>query len=519
MQFFFILVAIAHLSADRHFTISRKELTLKYIYLFILVTVIGIPNSVIGQGFTNIKVNHLTTGDQNTDGGNSIAVNGNIVYLLWQDMDSTCFSYVSQSTDGGVTFNNGVKVGGSDPNIFGAITTDNAGSIYVVWDGIVGENFNGVFFAKSVNQATTFSAPLTISAEGVFPQIAVHGSNVYIFFYKPKAGNKVGCFFARSTNGGTTFEVPYEITDASIDEVKWDSPNAMGLDNNGNIYCIWNDGRRVGTGTDVYLAKSTNNGVSFGANIIVNDIAGDANKTRTGPTVAVIGSNVYVAWRQEDDGSGSNRKILFGKSTNGGSLFVAATEIASGGRGSPSLAINSTGEIYIAYPQFTGGKNGLFCTKSNNQGATFPVTVFISDTDSNVKDPSICVDGNDMFYAVWTLAREGNEDDIYFAKGKITVTNIEEEASVIPKQFELMQSYPNPFNPRTTIPFSLPSKSFVSLKVFDALGREMATLVSEELSAGIYSKHWDATSVTSGIYFYRLQAGSFVETRKMLLVR
>jgi len=124
-----------------------------------------------------------------------------------------------------------------------------------------------------------------------------------------------------------------------------------------------------------------------------------------------------------------------------------------------------------------------------------------------------------MFYAVWTLAREGNEDDIYFAKGKITVTNIEEEASVIPKQFELMQSYPNPFNPRTTIPFSLPSKSFVSLKVFDALGREMATLVSEELSAGIYSKHWDATSVTSGIYFYRLQAGSFVETRKMLLVR
>jgi hypothetical protein len=492
---------------------------MKNIYCLILATVIGISNPVIGQSFKNIRVNHLTTGNQNTDGGNSIAMYGNNVYLLWQDMAGTYFSYVSKSTDGGVTFNNGVKVGGTDPHVFGAITTDNAGSIYVVWDGIVGENINGVYFAKSNNQATTFSAPLTISAEGAFPQIAVHGSNVYIFFCKPKAGNTLGYFFVRSTNGGTTFEVPYEVTNASIEDVKWDSPNALCLDNSGNIYCVWNDGRRVGTGTDIYLAKSTNNGVSFGANIMVNDIAGDANKIRTGPTVAVTGSNAYVAWRQEDDGSGSNRKILFGKSTNGGSSFVAATEIASGGWGSPSLAVNSTGEIYIAYPQFTGGKNGLFCTKSNNQGATFPVTVFISDTNANVKDPSICVDGNDMFYAVWTLAREGNEDDAYFAKGKITITNVGEESNVIPTQCALLQNYPNPFNPTTTISFSLPSKSFVSLKVFDVLGKELSILLAKELPAGTYARQWNAAYMSSGIYFYRLQAGSFSETKKLVLIR
>lgn len=492
---------------------------MKYIYFFILVAVIGISNPVIGQGFKNIKVNHLTTGSQNTDGGNSIAVYGNNVYLLWQDMAGTYFSYVSKSTDGGVTFNNGVKVGGTDPQVFGAITTDNAGSIYVVWDGLVGENFIGVYFAKSINQATTFSAPLTISADGAFPQIAVHGSNVYVSFYKPKAGNKVGCFFARSTNGGTTFEAPYEVTDASIDDVKWDSPNAMCLDNNGNIYCIWNDGRRVGTGTDIYVAKSTNSGVSFGANIIVNDIAGDANKIRTGPTIAGTGSNVYVTWRQEDDGSGSNRKILFGKSTNGGSSFGAATEIASGGWGSPSLAINSTGDIYIAYPQFTGGRFGLFCTKSNNQGATFPVTVSISDTNANVKDPSICVDGNDILYAVWTLARDGNEDDAYFAKGTITITNIGEESNVIPTRFALLQNYPNPFNPTTTIPFSLPSKSFVSLKVLDVLGRELSILLAEEMPAGTHARQWNAANMSSGIYFYRLQAGSFSETKKLVLMR
>jgi uncharacterized delta-60 repeat protein len=88
-----------------------------------------------------------------------------------------------------------------------------------------------------------------------------------------------------------------------------------------------------------------------------------------------------------------------------------------------------------------------------------------------------------------------------------------------PIQFTLYQNYPNPFNPTTTISFSLPSKSFVSLKVFDALGREVASLVSEELHAGTYSLQWNAAGSPSGVYFYRLQTGSFTETKKLLLIR
>lgn len=495
---------------------------MKNIYFFILVTVIGISNPVIGQDFTNVKVNHLTAGDQNTDVGNSIAVYGNNVYLLWQDMESTYFSYVSKSTNGGVTFNDGVKVGGTDPQLFGAITTDNVGSVYVVWNWVEleSENFKGVYFAKSIDEATTFSAPLTISADGFFTQISIYGSNVYIFFSKPKADNKVGFFFARSTNGGTSFEAPYEITDATIDDFIYDSPIAMCVDNSGNIYCVWNDGRRVGTGTDIYFAKSTNSGVSFGANVLVNDLAGSSEKLRTGPTIAVNASIVYVAWRQEDDGSGSNRKILFGKSINGGSSFGTEQELATGGWGSPSLTVNSSGEIYIAYPQFTGQQNGLFCTKSNDEGNSFPVTIFISDVNAQAQDPSIYIDGNDMLNAVWTDDRsDGNNKDVRFAKGTITITNIGEEASVIPIIFELMQNYPNPFNPTTTIPFSLPSKSFVSLKVFDALGRELSILLAEELPAGTYARQWNAANMSSGIYFYRLQAGSFSETKKLVLMR
>jgi len=82
-----------------------------------------------------------------------------------------------------------------------------------------------------------------------------------------------------------------------------------------------------------------------------------------------------------------------------------------------------------------------------------------------------------------------------------------------------MQNYPNPFNPATTIPFSLPAKAAVSLKVFDATGREAATLVSAELPAGSHAYTWNAEGRASGVFICRLQAGTFVETRKLILLK
>jgi ligand-binding sensor domain-containing protein len=89
----------------------------------------------------------------------------------------------------------------------------------------------------------------------------------------------------------------------------------------------------------------------------------------------------------------------------------------------------------------------------------------------------------------------------------------------ISRTYTLFQNYPNPFNPTTTISFSLPSKSFVTLKMFDVLGKEVASIVSEEMSQGSYSMQWNASNMPSGVYFYRLQAGSFTETRKLVLLR
>jgi hypothetical protein len=103
--------------------------------------------------------------------------------------------------------------------------------------------------------------------------------------------------------------------------------------------------------------------------------------------------------------------------------------------------------------------------------------------------------------------------------GKYEYSEIVEVNVEAPTQFSLQQNYPNPFNPETSISYKVQAASQVSLKVFDVLGREVATLVNEFQQPGLYVKTLRATSLPSGVYFYRLQAGSFTSTKKMILLR
>jgi len=96
----------------------------------------------------------------------------------------------------------------------------------------------------------------------------------------------------------------------------------------------------------------------------------------------------------------------------------------------------------------------------------------------------------------------------------ITVSNTQ-----VPEKFNLSQNYPNPFNPSTTIQYSLSSSQFVTLKVYDVLGNEISTLIDEHKQAGFYEVSFNASSLPSGSYFYRLQIGNYSETKKMLLLR
>jgi hypothetical protein len=102
----------------------------------------------------------------------------------------------------------------------------------------------------------------------------------------------------------------------------------------------------------------------------------------------------------------------------------------------------------------------------------------------------------------------------------VNVTGIDEElVGLRPETFELYANYPNPFNPSTKIRYSISKTAFTSLKVYSILGEEVAALINEEKTPGVYEVNFDATNLTSGTYLYKLQAGDFVQTRKMILLR
>jgi len=99
------------------------------------------------------------------------------------------------------------------------------------------------------------------------------------------------------------------------------------------------------------------------------------------------------------------------------------------------------------------------------------------------------------------------------------ITSVSTSHPVVPGSFNLQQNYPNPFNPSTTIKFELPRASQVTLTVYDILGREVSVLVNDREDAGIHEVKFDGANLASGVYFYRLQAGTYVETRKLLLLK
>jgi hypothetical protein len=113
----------------------------------------------------------------------------------------------------------------------------------------------------------------------------------------------------------------------------------------------------------------------------------------------------------------------------------------------------------------------------------------------------------------------GNYTNVYFDNFSWTPSDINEISGDLPEIYSLEQNYPNPFNPSTSIQFRIPENSFVSLKIYNVLGKEVSTLMNEEKNAGTYEVNFNASALSSGVYFYKLEAGNFVQTKKMILMK
>lgn len=167
---------------------------------------------------------------------------------------------------------------------------------------------------------------------------------------------------------------------------------------------------------------------------------------------------------------------------------------------------------------------------STDNGTTWSSAVFYNKTNTtwtkDIIDITSLANGSSQMKIRFSLVSNGSvvNDGIYIDNIRIVnynavPTNITVTSNEIPNQYSLNQNYPNPFNPNTKISFAIPEKNFVSLKIYDMLGKEIASLVNEELAAGNYNYDFYASGLSSGIYYYTIKSGNFSQTKKMTLIK
>jgi len=301
--------------------------------------------------------------------------------------------------------------------------------------------------------------------------LAVNDSNIYagtatyINPYPLFYGGRV--YF--STNYGSNWS-----------DITSDLPSPSSLVNIG-IYALAVKDTDVFVGTGAGVFRSTNNGTSWTSlnsgltNSWVNALAFNGSDLIAGTRDGVfLSTNSGLSWTAIDSG-------------------LSCTYVQA-------LAVNDD-------KFFVGTLFGVFL--STNNGTNW-IGVNSGLSETNIL--SLMVSATNVYVGTFS-------EGVWKRSLSEIVTSVSLASYLVPKDFDLHQNYPNPFNSTTIISFTLPIKSLVSLKVFDIMGREIATLVSRELSAGSYSKQWNAEYLSSGVYFYRLQAGGSIATKKLLLLK
>ncbi len=174
-------------------------------------------------------------------------------------------------------------------------------------------------------------------------------------------------------------------------------------------------------------------------------------------------------------------------------------------------------EVYGNYALVAHYEAGLRILNITNPAAPVEIAWYDTFPSGNGFDYRGCW-GVYMFPSQKIIASD-MQTGLYVFKTSTIITSNQNNQNSSPAKFELKQNYPNPFNPTTRIEFSIPKASHVSLKVFDALGKHVATLADEFRNVGNYSVSYDAARLASGVYFYNLVAGDYKESRKMVLIK
>jgi len=363
---------------------------------------------------------------------------------------------VRRTTDGGVTWGNG------NPNpgvITGDIYNIEALDANTAW---VTTSPGATFIYKTTNGGTNWTQVYTI-AGGFINAIKMYSATNGIATGDVLAGVWL---ILGTTDGGSTWTT-------------LSSPTATG-DGRNNCLQVMSPNVWFGTGQGT-MWKSTNLGVNW------------VSTATTGLAGQVLG----VHYNSATVGLGGGATMV--KSTDGGTSY---TLLPASGTGNISGIQGSGNDFW-----YTRG-TGIF--RSTDNGATW---VQSHTHTAAQNDISLVTDGNGCMTG-WSCGATGT-----IAKMTGMPVAINEPTTQIPTAYKMEQNYPNPFNPTTNITFALPKSGIVTLKVYDVLGKEVASLVNSFTNAGTHIVPFDASALSSGVYIYKITTGDFTDSKKMVLIK
>ena len=364
--------------------------------------------------------------------------------------------------------------------------------------------------------------------------ISGKGDTIMVNWVRQYAGDRCDqTWFSRTTNGGVTWSTMAEAFAGNHYSFITD----IAMDNLGNAWSVTADDQFARVNPVVRF--TSNLGATWVTRTQIVDMPSFNINTNT--QVRFVNGKLYAVWTHNN--SSIFDSVNFSVSTNGGNSWSTKkisdedTLNYSNYSGNtltlvhPAFTVGTGGVIYAVWPDSRErhfGSNmdscqmNIYLTRSTDGGATWSPNMKLSGVSNYPRTSNWYVNiasktgaGTDSVVVTWSMRRN------------IAIINgISQIGTEIPKGFMLEQNYPNPFNPVTNIRFSIPKAGVVKLAVYDITGREVESLVSGRLNAGIYNADLDASALSSGVYFYKLvvrQAGSstegYTDTKKMILVK
>jgi hypothetical protein len=470
-----------------------------------------------GTGLDLITVKYNSSGVQqwaarHTSGGTlmsegldiTLDASGN-VYVTGRGGNPTgvlAVKYNSSGMQQWATIYTGAGLGG---NAGKTIKVDNMGNVYIGGEVYNGTSTQSDLIAIKLNSmgVIEWASAYNSAANEESREMAMDAAgNVYVCGQKSAAAEHDMVLSKWNSSGVHQWTTAYNGGPS-------DEANAILTDNSGNVIIS-------GVGLNLTTIKYNSSGVqqwvaAYTGPVTNADAALDAVMDASG--------NIYIAGYTYT--ASGNSSILTVKYNSAGVQQWASTYEGPGNGDDEgwTLTVDSYGNVYTGgLSRGIGTHDDFTILKYNASG----VQQWVSRTNGTGNLLDICrdilVDNQQNVYAAGLLY--GTNGNCYLVKYS-ALTGIEQTSGETPSSYSLSQNYPNPFNPATNIELRIANgqSSIVNLSVYDISGRKIATLVNEPLKAGIYRYSFDGTGLNSGIYFYRLEAGEFSETRKMLLVK